>query len=222
MSNASDDIELLTAWRSGDARAGNELFHRHFDSVCRFFSSKIQGDVEDLIQRTFLACVESRDRFAGQASFRAYLFGIARNVLHRYFRDKSRYKKRFSPLESTATDLAPGPSLLLADKREQRLLLTALRALPLDHQIILELYYWENLSGPELSLALELPEGTVRGRIRRAKQLLEAAIENCADSPELLRSTMADLESWARSIQHQSPIAKGPASLDSTSEDPSA
>lgn len=211
MSDAASDIELLTAWRAGDAQSGNELFHRHFDSVCRFFSSKIQGDVEDLIQRTFLACVESRDRFEGQASFRAYLFGIARNVLHRYFRDKSRYKKRFSALESTATDLAPGPSLLLADKREQRLLLTALRTLPLDHQIILELYYWENLSGPELALALELPEGTVRGRIRRAKQLLETAIEESADSPELLRSTMADLESWARSIQHRHPQGKGHA-----------
>lgn len=207
MSTPPDDFELLKAWRDGDAQAGNELFHRHFDSICRFFSSKIQGEVEDLIQRTFLACVESRDRFSGQASFRAYLFGIARNTLHRYFRDKSRYAKRFSPLESTATDLAPGPSLILADKREQRLLLTALRTLPIDHQIILELYFWENLSGPELAQALELPEGTVRGRIRRAKQLLENAIESCADSPEIRRSTLADLESWASSIQHQSPLS---------------
>lgn len=210
MSTAPDDFELLSAWRSGDAAAGNELFHRHFDSICRFFSSKIQGDVEDLIQRTFLACVESRDRFSGQASFRAYLFGIARNVLHRYFRDKSRYRKRFAPMETTAADLAPGPSLLLADKREQRLLLTALRSLPLDHQIILELYFWENLTGPELALALDMPEGTVRGRIRRAKQLLEQAIESCADSPELMRSTMADLESWARSIKHRSPLMSTP------------
>lgn len=210
-SSADDDLELLQAWRDGDAQAGNELFHRHFDSICRFFSSKIQGDVEDLIQRTFLACVESRDRYAGQASFRAYLFGIARNVLHRYFRDKVRNRERFTALESTAQDLAPGPSLLLADKREHRLLLTALRALPLDHQIMLELYYWENLSGPELATALELPEGTVRGRIRRAKQLLEAAIADCADSPEVQRSTLANLESWARSVKHKFAQAQEPS-----------
>lgn len=203
--SASNDFELLQAWRDGDARAGNELFHRHFDSICRFFSNKLQNDVEDLIQRTFLACVEGRDRFTGQASFRAYLFGIARNVLRRYFRDKSQHAKRFGDMEGSAADFAPGPSLLIADKREQRLLLTALRTLPLDHQIILELYYWENLSGPELSAALEIPEGTIRGRIRRAKQLLETAIGECADSPELLRSTIADLESWARSLKNKTP-----------------
>lgn len=206
-----DDFELLQAWRDGDSKAGNDLFHRHFDSICRFFSNKLQGDVEDLIQRTFLACVEGRDRFSGQASFRAYLFGIARNVLHRYFRDKSRQQKRFSSLESSAADVAPGPSLLLAEKREQRLLLTALRRLPLDHQITLELYYWENLSGPELAGILELPEGTVRGRIRRAKQLLEEELKACADSPELLRSTIADLESWARSLQRESPYPLEPS-----------
>ena len=76
------DIDLLDAWRAGDPRAGNELFNRHFDSVCRFFANKAGNEVDDLIQRTFLACVEGRDRFRGDASFRGYLFGVARNVLH--------------------------------------------------------------------------------------------------------------------------------------------
>lgn len=198
---AKSDIELLDSWRDGDARAGNELFNRHFDSVCRFFANKAPSEVDDLIQRTFLACVEGRDRFRGEASFRGYLFGVARNVLRRYYRDKRYHDERFDPLVVSVHDLGPGPSLLVADKREQELLLHALRRLPMDHQITLELYYWENMSGSELAEVLEVPEGTVRGRIRRAKTLLEEALAELAESPQQLETTMANLEGWARGLR---------------------
>jgi RNA polymerase sigma factor (sigma-70 family) len=195
------DIDLLDAWRAGDSRAGNELFNRHFDSVCRFFANKAANEVDDLIQRTFLACVEGRDRFRGDASFRGYLFGVARNVLRRHYRDKRYHDERFDPLVVSVHDLGPGPSMLIADKREQALLLQALRRLPMDHQITLELYYWENMSGSELAQVLDIPEGTVRGRIRRAKQLLETALAELAESPQQLESTIANLEGWARSLR---------------------
>ena len=195
------DTELLEAWRAGDRAAGNELFHRHFDSVCRFFASKLSGEIDDLIQKTFLACVEGKERLAQTATFRAYLFGVARNVLCRHFRDKSNQRQRVDPLLESAGDLAPGPSRIFAEHREQVLLVNALRSLPLDHQILLELYYWENLSGPELAAALEIPEGTVRGRIRRAKELLEQALERLTDAPDLLQSTLGDLEKWAKSLR---------------------
>ena len=195
------DAELLDAWSEGDSRAGNELFHRHFDTICRFFANKVSEDVDDLIQKTFMACVEGRERFRGDASFRSYLFGVARNVLRRYYRDKRYQKIRFDELESSVHDLAPGASMLIAEKREQELLLHALRRLPLDHQITLELYYWEALSGRELGEVLGIPEGTVRGRIRRAKELLEAQLEQLASSPALLQSTVANLEDWAKGLR---------------------
>jgi RNA polymerase sigma factor (sigma-70 family) len=198
---ARSDIDLLDAWRAGDSRAGNELFNRHFDSICRFFANKAAHEVDDLIQRTFLACVEGRDRFRGDASFRGYLFGVARNVLRRHYRDKRYHDQRFDPLVVSVHDLGPAPSMLIADKREQELLLHALRRLPMDHQITLELYYWENMSGSELAQVLDIPEGTVRGRIRRAKQLLESAIAELAESPQQLESTIANLEGWAKSLR---------------------
>ena len=200
---AKSDLALLDAWRDGDQRAGNDLFNRHFDSICRFFANKAPNEVDDLIQRTFLACVESRDRYRGEASFRGYLFGVARNVLRRYYRDKRYHDARFDPLVVSVHDLGPGPSLLIADKREQEILLAALRRLPMDHQITLELYYWENMSGSELAQVLDIPEGTVRGRIRRAKQLLEAALAEIAESPQQLESTVANLDSWARSLRQR-------------------
>ena len=75
----TDDFETLDRWRAGDRAAGNELLRRHFDGLYRFFRNKVDEGVDDLIQRSFLACVESKDRFRKQASFRTYLFTVARH-----------------------------------------------------------------------------------------------------------------------------------------------
>jgi DNA-binding transcriptional regulator LsrR (DeoR family) len=66
---------------------------------------------------------------------------------------------------------------------------------------VLELYYWEELRARELAEVLDLPEGTVRTRIRRAKQLFEEEIARLAASPDLVRSTLCDLEGWARRLR---------------------
>ena len=42
-----DDLELLEAWRAGDRAAGQRLIGRYFDSIARFFRSKLGDDVED-------------------------------------------------------------------------------------------------------------------------------------------------------------------------------
>ena len=80
-------------------------------------------------------------------------------------------------------------------------MLQALRQVPLEHQIVLELYYWEDMEASELAEVLEMPEGTVRSRIRRAKQLIEEQLAKLAESDALLESTMSNLDSWARSLR---------------------
>lgn len=197
------DLELLDAWRAGDAAAGSELFARHFDAVCRFFRNKVGEGTDDLIQRTFLAMTESRDKFRGDASFRTYLFTVARHELFAHLRRSGREQARFDPLEQSVHALDPTPATLMGRRKEQRLLLEALRRVPLDLQLALELYYWEELPASELARVLELPEGTVRTRIRRARQLLEVALRELAESDAELRSTLAGLDDWARSLREQ-------------------
>ena len=195
------DLELLDAWRGGDAAAGSELFARHFDAVCRFFRNKVAEGTDDLIQRTFLAMVESRDRFRGDSSFRTYLFTVARNELFAHLRKSGREQARFDPLEQSVYDLGPTPTTMVAQRKEQRLLLEALRRVPLDLQLALELYYWEDMPASELARVLELPEGTVRTRIRRARQLLEQALHELAAGDAELHSTLAGLDDWAKSLR---------------------
>ncbi len=195
------DFELLDAWKGGDLEAGNTLFQRHFDSVCRFFRNKVGEGVDDLIQRTFLACVESRDKFRKEASFRTYLFTLARNELYAYFKRSHRARDRLDPLATSMHDLGPSLGAVVAARKEQRLLLEALRRIPADHQIALELYYWEGMSAAQLGQVLGSPEGTIRTRLRRAKTLLQEALRELDGSPDQLRSTLADIDGWARSLR---------------------
>lgn len=194
------DIELFDAWTRGDNRAAGELFERHFDAVDRFFRNKILDGYDDLVQQTFTACLEGRDRFRRDSAFRTYLFAIANNVLKSHFRSQRRESERLEWTEISACDIAPGPSTLYRERREQQLLLESLRRIPLDYQVVLELYYWEELPGSAIAEIVELPENTVRSRLRKGKQLLEKKMRTLAKNAAELESTLEDLEAWVRSI----------------------
>lgn len=196
------DFDLLAAWRNGDEHAGNELFHRHFGPVRRFFRNKVSEEAaEDLIQRTFLACVESRDRFRGDASFRTYLFVIARNELYSHLKRARKEARAFDPAQASIEDTGLSPSRVVARRAEHRLLLEALRHLPVEQQLLLELFYWEGQVGRELAMILDVPEGTVRSRLRLARRALVRSMQRLASSPDVLESTLADLDKWARGLR---------------------
>ncbi len=196
-----DDQALLDAWRVGDAAAGDRLFVRHFSTVDRFFRHKVgAADIEDLTQRTFMICVERPHGFQGLSSFRTYLLGIAHNVVREHYRTSARDRHEDVDAVSVA-DLGAGPSTLVGAREEQRLLLEALRSVPLECQVILELYFWERLSGPQIAEVLGVGENTARTRLRRARLRVGEALERLSRSRTLLKSTLADLESWARSVR---------------------
>jgi RNA polymerase sigma factor (sigma-70 family) len=198
---AVDDYELLRAWQAGDDRAGEQLFRRHYKLILRFFHNKAGAQAHDLVQRTFLGCLEARQRIRADASFRAFLFGVARNVLYDHYRLAKRDQDHLDFGTVSAEDLRPTPGALIAQARESELLLRALRQIPLEAQMILEMYYWEGMPAPEIGEALDMPEPTVRTKIRRARLRLEQIIETSSAAPALRRSTVEGLETWARRIR---------------------
>lgn len=191
------DLELLDAWRRGDRKAGDALVGRHFESICRFFRAKLGDDVQDLIQRTFLDCVQHRDTIA--TSFRAYLFAVAR---HRLYDELGRRHRApdFEPLTHSLEQLGPTPSSIVGRNHEIALLERALRRLPLEQQITLELFYWEDLRGAEIAAVFGVSEHTIRSRLARARAALRVQIDALANTPELARSTSEDIAGWARRI----------------------
>lgn len=198
-----DDLELLRAWSEGDQAAGNQLVRRHFDSVARFFQSKVDAPatVADLIQRTFLGCVRARERADAITSFRAYALGVARRQLLEHFRQHHREAKRLELLETSVHELGESPSQVAALREEQKFLLAALQRLPLEIQMAVELHYWEQLPEREIAEVLEIPQGTVKSRLSRGRELLRKHVGDVVATPQQLESTMQGLETWARSLR---------------------
>ncbi len=196
-----DDFGLLDRWRDGDLAAGNQLLKRHFDALYRFFTNKVADHADDLIQATMMACVRGRDSFRKECGFRAYLFVVARHEFYRWIKKNHRSREVFDPNLMSVADLGPSPSSALARRKEQRLLLLALRRIPVELQIVLELHYWESLSTRELAEVMEIPQGTVKSRLRRAREALEKAMAELSDSQQELRSTLDNLDRWVAGIR---------------------
>jgi RNA polymerase sigma-70 factor, ECF subfamily len=198
--DALDDFALLDAWGEGDNAAAQELLRRYTGPLLRFFDRKLDGPPEDLVQDTLEACIRGRDTFRREAGFRSYVFGIARHVLFAALRAKHRAAGVLDVETSTLADLDASPSRVVERKRELRVLLEAMRRLPIETQVMLELYHWQKLSAPELGEILGLAEPAVRSRLRRAMIVLREAVAEVAASPELTASSWADFERWAQAL----------------------
>jgi RNA polymerase sigma factor (sigma-70 family) len=202
-----DDSALLEAWRGGDRLSGDRLFRRHFAAVQRFFANKISSTavVEDLVQRTFLRCLERPSGFAGRSTFRAYLLGIARFVLFAYFRESRRHSVLTELGSMSVQAMGHGMSTLVGHNEEQQLLLQALRRIPLEQQIALELYYFEELGAGEAAGVLEIPVGTLRSRVRLGKDALRKGLAELSAPAALTDASDDDLERWLRDIRRSLP-----------------
>ncbi len=84
----STDADLLASWQAGDRQAGKQLFERYFRVINRFFRSKVGDDAQDLVQKTFLGCLESVERYRGDTSFRSWLFAVAYKQLCKHYRSR--------------------------------------------------------------------------------------------------------------------------------------
>lgn len=195
------DAELLYAWRAGDEGSGQELFKRYYRPVSRFFSNKVVDSPGDLVQETFMACVKGRDRVRGGETFRSYMFGVAYKVFTGYLRQQYRLPDELGSV--SVQDLDPGPRSVMEQSEQSQLLLQALRRLPVEQQVIVELRYWEQMSSVDISHVLEVPAGTIRDRLRKGRQQLHEALRELCSDPKLLESTSSDIEGWAQKIRER-------------------
>lgn len=196
------DEDLLLSWRHGSRQAGELLFDRHYRTVRRYFSNKVPAAAtRDLVQETFLACVEAYARLRDHSSFRGYLLGIAHHVLVDYLRARSRHGQASDLDDLILADLQPAGEDAIAAKRERRVLLRALRRLRFPLQVVLELRYWESMSDHEIAEILDEPLGTIKTRLRAGKRALEEQVARLTSTPEELRSTLDSLHRWAARVR---------------------
>jgi RNA polymerase sigma factor (sigma-70 family) len=195
----SGEFALLLAWRAGDEAAAGQLFGRHYASVHAFFARRIAEAADDLTQRTFLACVEAAASFRGEARFRGFVFGIARNQLLKHLRSRARFH---AMLERAVDDdlTRTSPSALVGRRQEQHLLLLAFARLPGDLQLTVEFFYWQGLGTGDIAAAMAVPVSTVTTRLSRARELLREYVGELGGPLPPREALLSDLDGWTRSL----------------------
>jgi RNA polymerase sigma factor (sigma-70 family) len=184
---------LLVAWADGDLAAGRALFERHAGELADFLARKLDDGIDDLVHQAFTACLERTKSGVAIENVRAYLFRCARNGLV----DRLSAQARFDAGTASLQDAGTSPSQACARDEQRRLLHAALRMLPLDDQIALELLYWHDLPVDAIAETLGLGRSTTLGRLHRARAKLRAILPTLpAPLAELERS----LDALARGV----------------------
>jgi RNA polymerase sigma-70 factor, ECF subfamily len=132
--------------------------------------------VDDAAQRVFWIAAKNLHRI-DPASERSYLFGTCVRVASdaRRVRGRVREVEGEAEIESTAHP-TPGPDELLDQKRAREILDTMLEDMPMELRTVLVLVEGEGLTGSEVASLLEIPEGTVNSRLRRAREALTHSV----------------------------------------------
>ncbi len=151
----------------GEPRAFAAVFDRHFDAVHRYAQRRVGRDLADEIAaETFMRAFDTRRRYdLSSADARPWLLGIATNLLRRHWRTE---RRRLVAYHRAAA--RPDEARVPADLAGE--LAAALDALAVGDREALLLYAWADLSYEEIAVGLDIPVGTVRSRIARARRRL--------------------------------------------------
>ncbi|HTQ06471.1 MAG TPA: RNA polymerase sigma factor [Polyangiaceae bacterium] len=169
------------------------MLHRYVPELNGFFGRRARADADELVQRTLLACAQNLERFEGRSTFRTYLFGIARNqyLMHRRAEEHAGHEPVTLP-----TRPEDSPSQLVAVRQEHVILILALRQLDPKFSLVLRRYYWEEYSLEEIAAELELPVGTVKSRLARARGSLKEQLAKSKLGEDARGNALRELLSW--------------------------
>lgn len=156
------------------------IFDRHFDAVHAYLQRRIGRDLADeLSAEAFLIAFDGRARYdPSRPDARPWLFGIATNLLHRHRRHELRELRAYArSAADPVLDAFDGVDARIDASGTRRKLVGALAGVPADELDALLLFAWADFSYTEIAEALEVPIGTVRSRLSRARARTRAALE---------------------------------------------
>ena len=159
----------------GEPAAFGVLFERHARPIHRFMARRTSDEVaQDIVAETFLRAFEGRARFSSDRDDALpWLFGIAVNVL----RHRRRDDLPLLPVDKSRAD--DRDAIEAAGRRvdaQRRLheVVAAVRRMPAKHRDVVLLHAWAGLGYEDIAEALQIPVGTVRSRLNRARATLRA------------------------------------------------
>lgn len=173
MSDPPTDDELLAAAQRSPAGFA-AIFDRHHDAIFRFVAHRLDRvAAEDIASETFVRALPAIGRaHTTDGSLRAWLYAIAGNLTRDEYRRRIRSARADQRLQRNAADAHQASGAFPPDPE----LLDALRNLREEEQEALVLLAWGDLTYAEIAVATDVPIGTVRSRISRARGQLRATL----------------------------------------------
>ncbi len=185
------DNELVRLVQSGDKRAFELLFHRHQHKVASLVARYVRDrdEVADLVQEVFIKAYRALPRFRGDSAFYTWIFRIAVNTAKNYIASRGR---RASDLKVDLEDAeyidggeamkhADNPEGELARDEMKKVIDAAISALPEDLRSAVTLREFDGLSYEQIAEIMDCPVGTVRSRIFRAREAIDARLRPLLD-----------------------------------------
>jgi RNA polymerase sigma-70 factor (ECF subfamily) len=177
---AGDAPRFLDRLRAGDAAAFEDLVtayqHRVFGVALRMLGNA--AEAQEVAQEAFIRAHRALADFRGDARLSTWLYAItSRLCLSRLAAGERRLGRQGEEALLRLADRGPAPDAVLERRELETALGRAIAELPEDHRIVVVLRDLEGLSYEEIARVLELPLGTVRSRLHRARTDLKDKLE---------------------------------------------
>lgn len=135
----------------------------------------VGGELDDCVQKVFLVAARRLEEIeAGKE--RAFLFACAQNTAAHFRRSLARKREVSDEVLSEEESPALGPERLIEQKRYRELLDRILEAMEDSARAVFVLHSFEEMTMAEIAALLEIPQGTVASRLRRAREILKREI----------------------------------------------
>ncbi|HXH99969.1 MAG TPA: sigma-70 family RNA polymerase sigma factor [Sphingobacteriaceae bacterium] len=191
--NAKNDFSLVVRAKVGDQKAYADLMQRYKDSIY-FMALKMvnnKDDAQDLTVETFGKAFENLEKYKPDFAFSTWLFRIATNNCIDFIRKKRVSLVSIDSLNDDSGDErqmqiksdALNPEEESIKKQQNKELKDIVDKLPLRYRTLIVLRYFDELSYEEIAKQLDLPLGTVKAQLFRARDLLSNVISRRKKNP---------------------------------------
>ncbi|MWA05811.1 sigma-70 family RNA polymerase sigma factor [Actinomadura sp. LD22] len=173
-----DDAEIVAA-SLRTPEAFGELFRRHAPRLHAYVKRRLGSSLaDDVVSEAFATAFRQRARFDGGREFGAWLWGIAANLIARHHRQETRMYRAFArtgadPAEDGVAEAAGDRAAAAALGPALAKALASLNAQERDAVLLLA---WGEMSYAEIASTLDLPLGTVKAKIHRARKKLRKVL----------------------------------------------
>ena len=173
-----NEILLISRARGGDREAFGALVEQYRDNVYRL-AYRMCGnayDADEAAQEAFVAAWRALPNFRGDAKFSTWLYRLTTNAAIDVMRREKRHQTVGDGEMMELADDADSPQETVERPEQQEAVQKALSTLSEEYREVLLLRYMEELDYAEIAEVLQLPSGTVKSRINRAKAALKTAL----------------------------------------------